>query len=140
MIYLRMVMKVLVIQGANVNMWEGYREANERVLAHASKLGLEVEIFHSNSEGEVVDAIQRASKGEAAAILINPGDFRHSYPIRGALDMVKGKIPAIEVHIFNLYAKGGPTVLGPVVKGVISGFGAESYILGLEAAANLING
>lgn len=142
-------MKILMIHGPNLNML-GRREVgvygaetldsiNDRCIRLAAELGVELEIRQSNSEGEIVDAIQQ-SAGSARGIVINPGAYTHySYAIRDALAAVD--IPAVEVHLSNIHSREGfrhESVVAPVVVGQISGFGGDSYLLGLQAIAEML--
>ena len=141
--------KVLVIHGANLNVL-GRREVGvygqqtleeiDGLIAEAAKsLGLEVEFFQSNHEGEIVEKIQ-AVPGRFDAILINPAAHTHySIAIRDALAAVG--LPAVEVHLSNIYAREEfrhKSVIAPVAVGQISGFGINSYLLGLKAAIDLL--
>jgi len=141
--------KVLVVHGPNLNLL-GQREPevygkitldqiNERLREKAAELGLELSIHQSNHEGEIVELIQRAP-GSFAAILINPAAYTHtSVAIRDALAGVG--LPAVEVHLSNLHAREEfrqRSLTAPVCRGLIMGFGAYSYILGLLAVAHLI--
>ena len=143
-------MKILVIHGPNLNMLgrrepdvygtSSFDDMHEHIKNFASETGIEVEIFQSNSEGGIVDAIQRAVD-TVDGILINPGAYTHySYAIRDAL---KGSgLPVVEVHLSNIYAREefrSKSVTAPVADGQISGFGVESYLLGLRALSSLIS-
>ena len=141
-------MKVLVIHGPNLNML-GRRETgiygtvtlgeiNERIQAKALDMGLEASVMQSNSEGEIISAIQ---KGDYDALIINPGAYTHtSIAIRDAIAAVAK--PTIEVHISNIHKREEfrrRSYISEVSVGQISGFGPESYILGLIAAQHIIS-
>lgn len=138
-----------MIHGPNLNLL-GSRETavygdetldaiNEQCSTLARELGVSVEIRQSNSEGEIVDLIQQAGR-DTKGIVINPGAYTHySYAIRDALAAVK--LPAVEVHLSNIYSREEfrhISVIAPVAAGQISGFGADSYLLGLRAVVGLI--
>jgi 3-dehydroquinate dehydratase-2 len=142
--------KILVLHGVNLNM-VGKRdpvqygtstlEEINRLLAELGKeLGLEVETFQSNHEGELVERIQRVHLEDAAGVVINPGAWTHySYALRDALETVP--VPVVEVHMSNIHAREEfrrRSVLAPVVRGQISGFGVNSYLLGLRAVSLLL--
>lgn len=137
---------ILVIHGPNLNLvgvrekkvygTESYENINHRLLQQAERLGVRVEIFQSNHEGEIIDKIHAAFEN-FDGIIINPGAYtHHSIAIR---DAIKGvDIPAVEVHLSNVHAREefrAKSVIAPVCKGQISGFGGDSYILGLYALA-----
>jgi 3-dehydroquinate dehydratase-2 len=136
--------KVLVLHGPNLNML-GIREPgvygsvtleaiNQNLLHVAKQHDMELEVFQSNHEGEIIDQIHQAF-GVKDGIIINPGAFTHySYAIRDALSSVS--LPTIEVHLSNIHQREPfrhQSVTAPVVIGQISGFGAYSYELGLLA-------
>jgi 3-dehydroquinate dehydratase-2 len=140
--------KILIIHGPNLNLL-GEREPeqygsvtmeqiNGDLKKLAAELGVEIETFQSNIEGEIVNAVQNA-RGKFFAIVLNPGGYTHySVAIRDAISAVK--IPTIEVHLSNIYSREEfrqKSVIAPVCAGQIAGFGAESYLLGLRAAASL---
>ena len=140
---------VLVIHGPNLNLL-GQREPEiygrtrlgdiDRALKELGReLGLKVETFQSNSEGAIVDRIQRA-RGRARALVINPAAYTHtSVAIRDAIAACD--LPTVEVHLSNVYAREPfrhhSTIAGIVV-GRIMGFGAEGYLLALRAAKRMI--
>ena len=111
-------------------------EANVR--ARAKELKVEVEFRQSNQEGELVNWIQEA-KGKFAAIVINAAAYTHtSLALRDAISAVG--VPTIEIHLSNIHAREEfrhKSLIAPVCRGQISGFGGNSYILGLEAAVNV---
>jgi 3-dehydroquinate dehydratase II len=103
------------------------------------ELGVAVETFQSNHEGELVSRIQ-AARGQVAALLINGGAYTHtSVAILDALLAVD--LPVIEVHLSNLYKREEfrhHSYIARAAIGQICGFGADSYLLGLRAAVNLL--
>ena len=142
-------MKILVIHGPNLNLL-GTREPgvygsttlgeiNQKVAGLAGELGLEVEAFQSNSEGEIVDAIQKRSFD---LLIINPAAYTHtSIAIRDAIAAVNR--PAIEVHISNIHTREEfrkTSYVSGVVTGQISGLGAEGYLLAVRAAKKILAG
>ncbi|MGO0122134.1 type II 3-dehydroquinate dehydratase [Desulfothermobacter acidiphilus] len=140
-------MRVLVLHGPNLNLLgnrepEVYgnltlEEINQRLVAWGEELGVEVECFQSNHEGELIERLHR---GDADAVVFNPGAFTHySYALRDAVAALSA--PVVEVHLSNLYAREEfrhRSVIAPVAVGQISGFGAESYRLGLLAVVSLL--
>ncbi len=138
--------KVLVIQGAGMNMRGKAQveifgpmtleEMNEQILAYAEGLGIEVELFHSNIEGEVVNALYDAHDRGFDAALINPAGYTTSTgTLRGAISQVG--YPVIEVHASNPTARGTVSNILPVCKGSVYGFGVYGYRLALEAVKHL---
>ena len=140
--------KVLVIHGPNLNLL-GKREPevygrltmediNAMLAEAAAKAGVEVAVRQSNHEGDIVDMIQ-AAQGDCHAIVINPGAFTHtSIAIRDAIAGVG--IPTVEVHLSNIHQREEfrrRSYVAGVAVGQISGFGADSYLLGLRAAMKL---
>lgn len=143
------MIKILLIHGPNLNLL-GRRqpaiygstsldEINSRMKQLADEHKAELRVFQSNSEGALIDAIQDAGSW-ADGIVINPGAYGHySYAIRDALAAVN--LPAIEVHLSNLYAREefrSRSVLSAVVTGCISGLGWRSYACGLQALIGLL--
>jgi 3-dehydroquinate dehydratase-2 len=137
-------LKILVLHGPNLNML-GTRETgiygavtldaiNGMLHRLADELGTTIDSFQSNSEGELVDAIQQAL-GVFDGILINPAAYTHtSVAIRDALAAVS--LPTVEVHLSNIHTRESfrhASYTAPVAIGQIVGFGADSYLLGLRA-------
>ncbi len=135
-------MKILVINGPNLNML-GQREANQygtisyndlevRILDKAADLGIDIDIFQSNFEGEIVEKIQNAENYNG--IVINAGAYTHtSIAIRDALLSIKARF--IEVHLSNVYGRETfrhKSYLSDIAIGVIAGFKEHSYLLALE--------
>ncbi len=143
-------MKILTLNGINLNMF-GKRdpaqygtttlaEIDAQLIALGKELGAEVECFQTNHEGEMAERIHRAHSDGTAAVLINAGAWTHySYGIRDALAILK--CPIIEVHMSNIHAREEfrhHSVIGPIAKGQIAGFGVDSYLLGLRAAVSAV--
>ena len=143
------MIKISLIHGPNLNLL-GVREAdiygrdtfddvNRGIKQRAVQLGMEVRIFQSNHEGEIVDAIQDAREW-ADAIIINPAALTHySYAVRDALTAVR--LPAVEVHVSNIHAREEfrrNSVVSPVVVGQIVGMGSYGYILAMDAIKNIV--
>ena len=142
-------MRVLVVHGPNLNLL-GAREptvygdvtldqVNEMLATLATELGVELSTFQTNQEGLMVDRIQSAM-GNADGILINPAGFTHtSVALRDVL--LATEIPFVEVHLSNIHAREEfrrTSLLADVAEGVISGFGPDSYLLGLRALSTLL--
>lgn len=141
-------MKVLFLNGPNLNLLgtrepEVYGRATladieAKVRERAKELNVEVEFRQSNQEGELVNWIQEA-RGKFAVIIINAAAYTHtSVALRDAISA--GGVPAIEIHLSNIHAREEfrhKSLIAPVCRGQICGFGAKSYLLGLEAAVDV---
>ena len=137
-------MKFLIINGVNLNLLgtrepEKYgsktlRDLEKELYAYSFELGVDIETFQSNIEGEIVEKIQSA-RGEFDGIVINAGAYTHtSIAIRDAISGVN--LPTVEVHLTNIYAREEfrhHSYLAPVCIGQITGFGFEGYKLALNA-------
>ncbi len=115
-------------------------EINAALTTKAKELGAEVTFFQSNSEGEIVSSIQD-SMSKVDGIVINPGAYTHtSVAIRDAI--LSSGLPVVEVHISNIYKREDfrqQSFVSGVAQGVISGFGVNSYSLGLSGLIDHLN-
>jgi 3-dehydroquinate dehydratase-2 len=142
--------RVLVIHGPNINLTGtreqniygeiNYEEINNIIKREASKLDIAVKIQQTNSEGEIINFIHSA-QNNFDAIIINPAAYTHySYAIMDAIGAVQ--IPAIEVHLSNIYSREEfrrKSVIASKCIGQISGFGPYSYVMALNAIKLLEN-
>ncbi|MEN9776054.1 MAG: hypothetical protein RL322_3124 [Pseudomonadota bacterium] len=141
-------MKILVLHGVNLNMF-GRRDPthygtatladiDQALSALASSLKVELECFQTNHEGVLCERIHRVLEEDFDAVVINAGAWTHySYAIRDALALLR--CPIVEVHMSNVHAREPfrqHSVFTGVVRGQISGFGIESYLMGLRAAVD----
>lgn len=142
-------MKILVINGVNMNML-GIREPDKygsmtlkdlekNLYAYSFELGIDIETYQSNHEGEIVEKIHSAYNN-ADGIVINPGAYTHtSVAIRDALSAVN--IPTVEIHMTNIHSREDfrhKSLIAPVCMAQISGFGFDSYKLGLKGLVNFL--
>ena len=136
-------MKLLVIHGPNLNLL-GTRDPDiygAMTLEHlndyiqSSCPNHEISFFQSNMEGELIDRIQETFNDGTEGLVVNMGGYTHtSVALRDALDPVS--IPKVEVHLSNIHAREKfreHSITGAVMNGIIMGFGAESYLLGIRA-------
>jgi 3-dehydroquinate dehydratase-2 len=141
-------MKILFLNGPNLNLL-GQREPEiyghttladieAKVRERAAELKVQIEFRQSNLEGELVNWIQQA-KGQFDVIVINAAAYTHtSIALRDAI--AAGGVPTIEIHLSNVHAREEfrhKSLIAPVCRGQITGFGQKSYILGLEAAVDV---
>ena len=133
--------KILVIHGAGMNMRGKVQldvfgpmtlpEYDERIRGYAKELGVEVEIFHSNVEGEIVNKRYAANDAGVDAAIFNPAAFGSGYPaLVAALSQVK--FPTTEVHISNPIRRGPASQTASVSQSVVAGFGIAGYALALR--------
>lgn len=142
--------RILILHGVNLNMFGrrdprhygtvALQEINDHLARLGADLGVELEFYQTNHEGEMVEKIHSALDGKIDGIVINAGAWTHySHAIADALAILS--CPKVEVHMSNIHAR-EPfrhiSVLSCVVNGSIAGFGVESYLLGLRACVSLI--
>jgi 3-dehydroquinate dehydratase-2 len=141
--------RILVLHGPNLHALgtrepeiyghTSLEEIDRRLGALANELGCETESLQSDHEGVLIDALYRAREG-FHGVLLNPGGFTHgSVSLRDAVAAVG--LPVIEVHVSNPHAREAfrrTSLISPVARGVIQGFGADSYLLALRALAGLL--
>ncbi|MFH0801472.1 MAG: type II 3-dehydroquinate dehydratase [bacterium] len=142
--------KILVLHGINLNMF-GKRdqaqygtvtldEIDRKLEALGKELGCAVETFQTNHEGAICEKIHEAHQQRVDAVLINAGAWAHyNYALRDALAILT--VPIVEVHMSNIHAREEfrhHSVIAPLAKGQIAGFGLQSYLLGLRAAVELL--
>ena len=133
--------KVLVIHGAGMNMRGKSQldvfgpmtlpEYDQNIRRYASDLGVEVDIFHSNIEGEVINKLYAAHDGAVAAAIINPAGYTTGHPALAAA-IAQVKFPVFELHISNPARRGRVSEIAPACRGVITGFGIFGYYLALK--------
>lgn len=138
--------KILMLHGVNHNMF-GKRdpkqygtitldEINDNIAQLAEELKIEVETFQTNHEGEMVEEIHEAFLTGVDGVVLNAGAWTHySYAIRDALAILT--VPVIEIHMSNIHSREAfrhESVFAEIATGQISGFGEESYLLGIRAA------
>jgi 3-dehydroquinate dehydratase II len=133
--------KILIVHGAGMNMRGKVQteifgpmtlpEYDERIRGYAAELGLEIEVFHSNIEGEVVNKFYAAQDQGFDAAIFNPAAFGRGYPaLVAAISQVK--FPTIEVHISNPVRRGPVSETATVSLGMVTGFGITGYYLALH--------
>lgn len=137
-------MKLLVINGPNINFLgirektvygnKDYNDLLALINEKALKEQIDIDVFQSNGEGEIIDRIQASYKDGTQGIIINPGAYTHySFAIRDALASIE--VPIIEVHISNVHKREEfrhVSVTAPVCTGQIVGLGLNGYVLAIE--------
>jgi len=141
----------LMLHGVNHNMF-GKRDPkqygtitldqiNDQLHSLAKELGVQVVAFQTNSEGEMCERIHQGYKDGVAGVMLNAGAWTHySYAIRDALAILT--CPVVELHMSNIHAREEfrhKSVFAEIIKGQISGFGVDSYLLALRAAVSTAN-
>ena len=136
---------ILVLHGPNLNLLgtrepdvygrSSLAEVNRAIQRHAKSRGVRVECRQSNSEGQLIDWVQSADREGFGGVVMNPGAFTHySIALRDAVSSIR--VPVVEVHLSNVHAREEfrrHSVIAPAARGQISGFGAPSYLLGIDA-------
>lgn len=143
-------MNILVINGPNLNLLgkrepgvygsDSLQEIQNEIIAETKALNVDVEFYQSNHEGGIIDALHNAMD-DADGVVLNAGAYTHySYAIRDAIKAIK--IPVVEIHMSNVDSREEfrhVSVIAPVCRGSIAGFGKFSYILGIRAVVNLLD-
>lgn len=145
------IMKLLVINGPNLNFLgirekevygsNTYEDLIKIIEEKAKKDNIEIDIFQSNHEGDIIDRLQESYSDETEGIVINPGAFTHySYAIRDALASLN--LPKVEVHISNIHKREEfrhTCVTTPVCDGQISGLGLGGYLMAIDAIKDILS-
>lgn len=140
---------ILVLNGPNLNLLgmrepgiygsDSYDAVCQRIEQHAQSRGLTVEFYQSNSEGALIDRLH-ACIGQVDGVIFNAGAYTHtSYALRDAIAAIR--LPVIEVHLSNVHAREEfrhTSVIAPVCRGTIAGFGVNSYLLAVDALQGLL--
>ena len=138
---------VLIVHGAGMNMRGKAQvelfgpmmlaEYDQQIRRYASDLGVEIEIFHSNIEGEVINAFYEAHEGGVDAAVINPAGFMTGYPaLTAAISQVR--FPTVEVHLSNPALRGKESDVTRVCRATITGFGIVGYRLALHGLTEVL--
>jgi 3-dehydroquinate dehydratase II len=140
--------KVLIVHGAGMNMRGKVQtdifgtmtlpEYDEQIRKYAAELGIEVEIFHSNIEGEVINKFYEAHERGVDAALINPAAYTSGHPALVAA-IAQVKFPTIEVHISNPARRGGVSDIARSCRSTVTGFGIFGYSLALRGVRDMLN-
>ena len=139
-------MKVLVIHGAGMNMRGKVQvevfgpmtlpQYDEQIRKYASELEIDVEVFHSNIEGEVINRIYEAHEAGVDGAIINPAGYTTGHPALAAA-IAQVKFPTIEVHVSNPAKRGGVSDIAKVARGSLAGFGVYGYYLAMRALQDI---
>jgi len=139
-------MKVLVIHGAGMNMRGKVQidvfgpmtlpQYDEHIRRYAGELGMEVEIFHSNIEGEVINKLYDAHERDVDGAIINPAGYTTGHPALGAA-IAQVKYPTVELHVSNPAKRGAVSDIARVTRGTIAGFGVFGYYMALRGLKDL---
>jgi 3-dehydroquinate dehydratase-2 len=141
--------KILVMHGPSLNLLgkrepaiygtKTLAEIDAMLVAYGRERGIEIVTYQSNHEGDIIDRIHDAATDNCSAIVLNPGAYSHtSMAIADAIRSVA--TPVVEVHLSNIFARGperARSLTAAESRGIVSGFGHESYVLGIDAALRL---
>ena len=139
--------KILIVHGAGMNMRGKVQteifgkmtlpEYDEKIRGYARELDVDIEIFHSNIEGEVVDKFYAANDAGVEAAIFNPAGFSRGYPALTAA-IAQVKFPTIEVHISNPVRRGPISDTAQVSLGMVTGYGVAGYYLALRGLKDML--
>ena len=139
--------KVLIVHGAGMNMRGKAQievfgkmtlpEYDEHIRRYARELGIEVDIFHSNIEGETINRFYAAHDAGFDAAIINPAGYTTGYPALVAA-IAQVKFPVIELHISNPARRGRESEIARAARGVVAGFGIYGYFLALRGIQDIL--
>jgi 3-dehydroquinate dehydratase II len=139
--------KILIVHGAGMNMRGKVQveifgkmllpEYDEKIRGYAKELGLDIEIFHSNIEGEIVNKFYEGNDTGVDAAIFNPAGFSRGYPALTAA-ISQSKFPTIEVHISNPVRRGPISDTAQVSQGMVTGFGIAGYYLALRGLKDML--
>jgi 3-dehydroquinate dehydratase-2 len=139
--------KILIVHGAGMNMRGKVQteifgkmtlpEYDDHIRAYAKELGVDLEIFHSNIEGEVVNKLYDANDRGVDAAIFNPAGFSRGYPALVAA-ILQVTYPVVELHISNPVRRGPVSDTATVSQGMITGFGVAGYYLGLRGLRDML--
>ena len=139
--------RILVVHGAGMNMRGKAQvdvfgpmklpEYDQHIRQYASELGMDVEIFHSNVEGQVIDRFYAGHDGGTDGAVINPAGFTAGYPALAAA-IAQVRFPTIELHISNPARRGRVSEIATATRGVVTGFGIYGYYLALRGIQHIL--
>ena len=137
---------ILVVHGAGINMrgksqidifgTATMEDYNKKIKEYAVELGVEIDIFHSNIEGEVINKFYEAHRLSVVGAIINPAGYSSGYPALAAC-IKQVAFPTVEVHISNPSARGAVSQIAPSCKGVVTGFGLFGYFIAMKGILDL---
>ncbi len=139
--------RILIVHGAGMDMRGKAQidvfgpmtlpQYDEQIRQYAAELGMEVDIFHSNIEGEVINRFKEAHGGEVDAAIINPAGYSIGYPaLQAAISQVR--FPTIELHVSNPARRGRVSEIARVAQGTVTGYGIFGYYLALRGLKEML--